>query len=86
MKFQLGDTSTKIRKKQTETTQKTTQEKIVALVRERPELTRNTLAVQIGITSNGVKHHLDNLKKAGRIQRISSDRKGYWKVTENNSE
>ena len=69
-----------------ETTQKTTQEKIVALLRERPELTRNALAVQIGITSNGVKYHLDNLKKAGRIQRIGSTKKGCWKVTENDSE
>ncbi len=68
-----------------ETTQeirKTTQEKILALLRESPELTRSALAIQIGITTNGVKYHLDNLRKANRIRRVGSTKKGHWKVIE----
>ncbi len=39
------------------------QEKILALLRENPELTRNALAARIGITPDSAKHHLDNLGK-----------------------
>ena len=69
-----------------ETTQETTQEKILALLRESPELTRSALAIQIGITANGVKYHLDSLRKANRIQRVGSTKKGHWKVIETDTE
>ncbi len=58
----------------------TTQEKILALLREDPELTRKALAEHIGITLSGVKYHLANLRKAGRIRRVGSARKGRWEI------
>lgn len=42
---------------------RTTQEKILGLLRENPELTRKALATRIGITPDSAKHHLDSLKK-----------------------
>ncbi len=62
-----------------ETTQKTAQ-KILALIKENPYITRKELAEKIGITEDGVKYHLSNLKKSGRLKRIGPDKGGYWKV------
>ena len=65
------------------TTQITTQnqsEKIIRLLREKPALGRKELAELIGdITEDGIKYHLDKLKKEGKIERIGGTR-GYWKV------
>ena len=62
------------------TSQETTQEKILALLREDPELTRRVLAERIGITPDGIRYHLDNLKKAGLIRHVGATRKGYWEI------
>ena len=61
-------------------TQETTQEKILALLREDPGLTRRDLATRIGITADGIKYHLDKLKRAGRIRRVGATKKGRWEV------
>ena len=44
-------------------------------------MSRNEIAKALGdITENGVKDQLNNLKKQGKIERIGSDKGGYWKV------
>ena len=72
------------------TTQKTTQkktrpavstkEKICALLQEKPELTQQSLAKLIGVSTSAIKQHLVDLKKSGLIERKGSDRAGYWQV------
>lgn len=62
------------------TTQETTQEKILALSRGYPEITRKALAARIGITPDSAKYHLDRLKKAGRIRHVGPTKKGRWKI------
>ena len=69
-----------------ETTQKTTQEKILAILRERPATTRNELAAQIGITPDGIKYHLAKLRKAGAIKHVGPTKAGHWEVTEEDRE
>ncbi|MBI5551996.1 MAG: putative DNA binding domain-containing protein [Desulfobacterales bacterium] len=64
-----------------ETTQKTTQEKILALLVAEPTLTRKQLAQRLGITQDGIKYHLEKLKSAGTIRREGPDRGGRWEVT-----
>ena len=32
------------------------------------------------ITEDGVKYHLDKLRKAGKIKHVGPDKGGYWKV------
>ena len=59
---------------------RTTQEKILGLLRENPELTRKALATRIGITPDSAKHHLDSLKKAGRIRHVGPTKKGRWEI------
>ena len=62
------------------TTPKTTQERILALLRSQPSLTRRELAARTGISPDGVKYHLDRLRVAGAIRRIGSSRVGHWEV------
>ncbi len=66
-----------------EIAQENTQEKIIALLREHPNLTRSELATKIGITSDSAKHHLGTLRKTGRIHRVGPTKKGHWEVIEN---
>ncbi|WP_141699170.1 winged helix-turn-helix transcriptional regulator, partial [Candidatus Thiosymbion oneisti] len=62
------------------TTQETTQERILALLRQEPTLTRKALAARIGVTANGIKYHLTKLTESGRIRHVGPTRKGHWEV------
>ena len=67
----------------TKTTTKTTTKtlvKILGLMRERPDITAEELAEEIGITKNGIRYHIKKLKSQGKIVRIGSSKYGQWKV------
>lgn len=67
------------------TTQKTTQkteEKLIELLKSNPYLTRMELSKELGITEDGVKYHLNKLKKNNIIKKIGSDKSGYWEIVE----
>ena len=64
------------------TTQKTTRDRIVDCLRAEPGLTQAALADLVGLSPDGVKYHLKNLKAAGVIRRVGSDRAGHWEVLE----
>ena len=85
IKFEFGTffTITFIRPKETtqKTTHKTTQ-KILNLIKENPSITRKRLSELLGITPDGIKYHLNNLKKKGLIIRIGGKKGGYWKIIE----
>ena len=61
------------------TTQKTTQN-ILRAIEENSAITREGLARLLGITPDGVKYHLDNLKKKGLIKRFGGRKEGIWIV------
>ena len=71
------------------TTQKTpmkTTQKILDLIEQHPFVTREDLSRQIGnITSDGVKYHLEQLKKQGALKRTGPDKGGYWTVIKKSS-
>ncbi len=69
-----------------ETIQETTQEKILVLLRENPNFTQKALAENIGISPDGIKYHLDNLRKSGRIRHVGPTKKGRWEVMVDNTE
>ncbi|MCK4401972.1 winged helix-turn-helix transcriptional regulator, partial [bacterium] len=67
------------------TTQKTTQKiiyKIIELIKENPSITRKELGEVIGITEDGIKYHLDNMRHIGLLKRIGAKKGGHWKVVE----
>ncbi len=63
-----------------EITQETTQEKIVSLIKQQPNITQEELAIQMGMTRDGIAYHIKSLKENGIIERIGSTKKGTWKI------
>ena len=62
------------------TTPRSTKDKIIEQIRKNPKITRNELAVILGITADGVKYHLQKMTAEGVIVRNGSARGGYWEV------
>ena len=63
-----------------ETTHKTTQEKILDLIREYPDITQIEMAERLGITRDGISYNIKYLKDNGIIERVGSTKKGIWKI------
>lgn len=59
---------------------RSTRDKIIEQLRNNPKITRNELASILGITSDGVKYHLQKMTIEGVIIRHGSARGGYWEV------
>lgn len=59
----------------------TTQDKILELMRVNPKITRNELAIALGVTSDGIKYHLQKMTAGGIISRQGSARSGNWEIT-----
>lgn len=56
---------------------------VLRLLADNPHLTRVELAEQIGMTDNGIKKIIANMKAAGWIERKGSNKTGYWIVKYN---
>ena len=59
-----------------------TTQKILEIIKREPQITRRELAELIGISEDGIKYHLNNLKQKGLLKRIGPDKGGYWKIVE----
>jgi len=59
-----------------------TVEKILALLRSNSRITQKEIISETGLSRRGVEWNLKELKKAGRIRRIGSDRSGNWEMLE----
>ncbi|MDE5929600.1 MAG: winged helix-turn-helix transcriptional regulator [Muribaculaceae bacterium] len=53
---------------------------VLRLLADNPRLTRGELAEKVGMTENGIKKIVANMKAAGWIERIGSNKTGYWLV------
>ncbi|MDR3184789.1 MAG: putative DNA binding domain-containing protein [Prevotellaceae bacterium] len=58
----------------------TTQERILGMIRGNPDITRRELAVLLGITPDGVKYHLDKLRRADVIRHVGATKSGRWVI------
>ena len=61
-----------------ETTSKDTQEKILKLIAENPRITRKQMAEACGISLDGIKWQIKQLK--GKIEFVGPRKTGYWKI------
>ena len=59
-----------------------TDEKILQLLKEHPTATMAEVAEALGLSTRAVEKQMASLKKAGKVQRIGSARKGHWEVLE----
>ena len=62
----------------------TTQGKILYLLEENPYVTQEALAKKIGVVRTSITNNMKKLKEKKVIERIGSDRKGYWKIQKEN--
>lgn len=56
---------------------------VLRLLTDNPRLTRIELAEKVGMTDNGIKKIIANMKAAGWIERMGSNKTGYWVVRYN---
>ena len=62
------------------TTQETTQEKILNLIRINKSITQIEMAKILKITRDGIAYNIKILKEKGFIERVGSTKKGYWEI------
>ena len=78
----FGSTTQETTQEIINTTQGTTQEKIVMLLKSNPNLTRKDLSLVLKLSEDGIKYHLNQLKKKGIIEHHGATKAGYWIVKE----
>ena len=71
-----------VTEKVTEVTEKVTdiEVKILKLIYDNPTITTSKLADMLSVTRKTISTHIKIMKKNNMIERIGSDRKGYWKI------
>lgn len=79
---QTADTAQETTQETTQETPATTRERLLALLREHPRLTTRALAEATGLSADGVKYHLTQLKRAGQLRRHGPTKGGHWEVIE----
>ncbi len=60
--------------------------KILEIVAKNPNITREQLSVEIGITLEGIKKQLKKLQEQGILIREGSRKAGYWRIITNDNE
>ena len=63
-----------------ETTQETTQEKIINLIKKNPGITQVEMAKILDLTRDGISYNIKILKEKGIIERVGSTKSGIWKI------
>lgn len=58
-----------------------TDEKILQLFGENPNMTIKALAERLGLTTRAIEKQIATLKKEKRLVRVGNARKGRWEVT-----
>jgi ATP-dependent DNA helicase RecG len=66
--------------KNEETVEKTVEKTIIDLIINNPKTTTKNMMSATGLSRRGVEYQLNKLKEIGMIERIGSDKGGYWKV------
>lgn len=62
------------------TTQETTQEKIIKLIKKNQTITQVEMAKILNLTRDGISYNIKVLKNNGIIDRIGSTKNGLWKI------
>lgn len=57
-----------------------TQDKLLYLIKENPKITQAMMSKELGFARSTISLNLQKLKEKGIIERIGSDRNGYWKI------
>ena len=63
-----------------ETTQETTQEKMINLIKKNPSITQVEMSKALKLTRDGISYNIKVLKENGIIERVGSTKNGIWKI------
>ena len=66
----------------TQSTTQTTAQKILAIIKANPNVSRSALSREIGLSTDGIKWHLQKLKEGNAIRRVGPKYGGHWEVVE----
>lgn len=80
LEFMLDTIQKEIQVTTQEKPRKTTQEMILGLLKQKPASTRRELADRLSLTPDGIKYHLDKMRKAGIIRHSGPTKKGHWEI------
>ncbi len=61
----------------------TVNDTVLSIIKADPHITAAALAEKTGLGISTVKRHLKELKEAGKLIRVGSDKTGYWKLDKN---
>ena len=61
-------------------TMESTQDKILYLMKENPSITQVLMANELGVARSTISSNIQKMKEQRIIERVGSDRKGYWKI------
>ncbi|MBQ8051877.1 MAG: winged helix-turn-helix transcriptional regulator [Bacteroidaceae bacterium] len=61
---------------------KTTQEKILSLIEENPNITYAEIVETLGMARSGIAKQIRQLQLIGRIKRVGPDKGGHWEIVE----
>ena len=78
IKRNIGEASEKPRKADLNDTQ----QKIVKLLSENPQLSAVKLAEKIGVASRNIENNIKMLKEYGILKRHGSPKNGYWEIVD----
>ena len=54
--------------------------RVLLIIKRDPNITASEIAIELNISSRAAEKQIANLKKVGIIERIGSDKTGYWMV------
>jgi len=65
------------------TTPKTTpkiRDKIVTMIKENPNISKDDLAKNLGITPDGIRYHIRILTREHKLKWVGSSKGGHWEI------
>ena len=77
---QSGQNWTELDRNKSLTDIDSTQDKILYLISENPKITQTIMSKKLGFARSTISSNLQKLKEKGIIERIGSDRNGYWEI------
>ena len=75
-----GQKWTEVDRKEMIITMESTQDKILYLIKENPRITQTMMSSELGFARSTISSNIQKMKEQGIIERIGSDRNGYWKI------
>ena len=57
-----------------------TRDRLLPLILAKPDISQQELAVALGLTRDGIKYHLNKMKRDGMIRHVGPSRGGRWEV------